>query len=34
LFKLQVIWTLRERVAQTTIEDEEVYGDSEMVWLN
>jgi hypothetical protein len=25
---------LRERVAQTTVEDEGVYGDSEMVWHN
>jgi hypothetical protein len=25
---------MRERVAQTTVEDEEVYGKSEMIWLN
>jgi hypothetical protein len=31
LFKLKVIGRLRERVAQTTVEDEGVYGDSEMV---
>jgi hypothetical protein len=34
LVKLQIIGRLRERVAQTIVKDEGVYGESEMVWLN
>jgi hypothetical protein len=34
LFKLKVVWRLRWRVAQITIEDEGVYEDLEMVSPN